>query len=95
MLILDSSVYAQEAFTASIQGPYLLKHANGRVHIKGTYQNGLKHGVWFEYEENGMLQKKEKWKRGEMLWQLFYEKGKLRRSIDKKGNVKERPACGC
>lgn len=86
---------AQDTSKTSIHGSYVSKFSNGNTHEKGIYKYGVKHGIWFEYDEKGLLMKKEKWKNGDLIWQLFYEDGKLRRSIDKKGNIKERPACGC
>jgi antitoxin component YwqK of YwqJK toxin-antitoxin module len=36
-------------------GAYILSHNNGQVRINGNYKNGLRHGKWVEYYENGNI----------------------------------------
>jgi antitoxin component YwqK of YwqJK toxin-antitoxin module len=83
------------AQSAPPDGPYIERHDNGKPKIKGHYKSGNKEGVWYELDPNGNMLKKEKFKHNVVQWQIFYEKGKVIRTIDKKGNVKERPKCGC
>lgn len=76
-------------------GKFLTFHKNGKVAEKGYYLQSQKHRVWYFYNEHGMVVKKERWKAGILIWQIFYEKGKVTKTIDKDGKVTERPPCGC
>jgi antitoxin component YwqK of YwqJK toxin-antitoxin module len=71
-------------------------HANGKLHHKGHFVNDQKHGIWFEYNEHGVLQQKTKWKYGITMWEIHYnEVGRVIKTVNKKGEEKIRPACGC
>lgn len=76
-------------------GKFLTYHKNGKVAEKGFYLQNQKHRIWYFYNEFGVVIKKERWKSGKLMWQIFYEKGKVTKTIDKDGKVTERPACGC
>ena len=78
-----------------INGKYKLLYKNGKVMEKGHYKNSQKTGVWYLYNENGMLNKKEKFLIGVSQWQIFFEKGKITKIIDKNGKITERSKCGC
>jgi antitoxin component YwqK of YwqJK toxin-antitoxin module len=63
---------------------------------QGWQANGQKVGIWYYYYPTGNVEHKEKWKNNQLQWQIYYTpKGKVSKTIDKKGNVKKRPACGC
>ena len=46
---------------------YLYYHENGQLIDKGNYKDGLMHGLWEEYDENGTLKKTEIWEMGELI----------------------------
>lgn len=83
------------AQSTPMNGKYKTYYRSGGVKESGKYKDGVKHGIWMYYLESGSLTRKEKWKMGTLLWQFFYEKGKLIRTIDKDGKETKRPGCGC
>lgn len=99
------SVFVMLAFVAAFgqnttlqlpsNGSYKVFYRNGLIKEKGQYNNTQKKGIWYFYNENGVLEKKEKYKNGTLLWQIFYEKGRITKTIDKNGKVTERSKCGC
>jgi antitoxin component YwqK of YwqJK toxin-antitoxin module len=77
-------------------GKYLARYANGTLSQKGYYTNNQKDKRWYYYNEKGIIERKEKWAKGELQWTIFYSaKGKITRTIDKEGKETVRPACGC
>jgi hypothetical protein len=77
-------------------GKYTARYANHNLKETGFYNNGQKYKRWAYYHENGTVERKEKWVKGELQWQIFYTaKGKISKTIDKKGKETIRPACGC
>jgi hypothetical protein len=70
-------------------------YSNGTLKEKGWTMEGNKIGVWYYYDSIGVLQKKEKWKNELQLWQLYYKRGKIIKTIDKNGKETKRPDCGC
>jgi len=78
-----------------VSGVQKNKYENKVVKESGKLQYGAKHGRWIYYNANGTVEHKEKWKNGTLLWQLFYEKGKIIRTIDKNGIETKRSKCGC
>jgi antitoxin component YwqK of YwqJK toxin-antitoxin module len=79
-----------------VNGKYEARKANGLLIEKGYYTNSHKDKRWYYYNEKGIIARKEKWEKGELQWQIFYnERGRITRTIDKNGKEKVRPACGC
>lgn len=77
-------------------GKYVAHTSDGKLIETGYYTNSQKDKRWTYYNEKGIVERKEKWDKGELQWQIFYnERGKITRTIDKKGKEKVRPACGC
>lgn len=76
-------------------GKYKQLYKNGETMEKGHFKNSQKNGIWYYYNENGMLQKKEKFIFGKSQWQIFFDKGKITKIIDNNGKVTERSKCGC
>jgi antitoxin component YwqK of YwqJK toxin-antitoxin module len=87
-------------FTSNAQKPikekYSSYYADSTLKEKGFYVSGVKDGQWFYYDINSSINLKEKWKKGILIWQIYYTpKGKISKTVDKNGTVKTRPACGC
>jgi antitoxin component YwqK of YwqJK toxin-antitoxin module len=76
-------------------GKYISHYANGSPKERGFYTRGVKDKTWYYYHENSVIDRKEKWKEGILKWQIFYNKGKIIKTIDEKGVVKTRKGCGC
>ena len=76
-------------------GLYKSFYKNGKVMGKGHFKNFQKVGVWYFYDENNILYKKEKYQNGKIQWQLFFNKGKITKIIDQNGHLTERSKCGC
>jgi antitoxin component YwqK of YwqJK toxin-antitoxin module len=96
LLFVSTIAFSQNTAIQTPQdGFYKGFYANKTIKEKGHYKQGLKQGIWYYYSELGVMEKKEKYKLGELQWQLFFEKGKLTKIIDKKGKVTERSKCGC
>lgn len=70
-------------------------HDNGEVKEKGKYRNGEKHGKWKTYNENGILLKVVKYKKGVFWWEHLYKNGKLSQITDRKGRITKMKDCGC
>ena len=52
-------------------GPWKLWHANGKLHWKGSYKDGVKDGVWIRYDEEGAKAKESPWEEG--VEQVIFE----------------------
>jgi antitoxin component YwqK of YwqJK toxin-antitoxin module len=76
-------------------GRYRSLHKNGKTEETGYYKNGLKYGMWYQYNDQGVVLRKQKWKKGELHWQVEYENGRRARITNSKGNVRVLPACSC
>lgn len=93
-LLLASTQMAYAQTPAN--GKYVARTASGTLIETGYYTNGQKDKRWAYYNEKGIIERKEKWTKGQLQWQVFYnEKGKITRTIDKNGKETVRPACGC
>lgn len=78
------------------EGKYIVKYADGVVKERGFYHNGQKHKIWMYYNANSAIDRKEKWVEGKLKWQIFYNnRGRVIKTIDEKGVVRTRKACGC
>ena len=76
-------------------GKYSTRYADGVVKERGFYLNGQKHKIWYYYNPTSSIERKEKWVEGKLKWQIFYNKGKIIKTIDENGVVKTRKGCGC
>lgn len=86
----------QSGFAQTVpDGKFSVSYENGVIKERGTYRNGQKDQLWMFYNPNGSLDRKEKWKNGRLKWQIFYSKGKIIKTINEKGEVKNRSRCGC
>lgn len=77
------------------EGRYKEYYADGTAKERGFYLHSQKHKLWYYYNPNGTIDRKEKWKEGILQWQIFYSKGRIIKTIDKNGVIKTRPNCGC
>jgi antitoxin component YwqK of YwqJK toxin-antitoxin module len=92
LLFLWVDVSAQQP----LHGVYKEFHPNGKVKVKGHYNQGNKTGNWFYYNDKKILEKREFFKNGMLKRTYSYnEKGQLAVIEDDKGNVITKPACGC
>ena len=90
------AVYSQTSENSlPLNGKYKLYYKDGTLMEKGHYKNSKKTGLWYFYNDSGLLLKKEKYQDDQLLWQIFFEKGKITKIIDKNGKITERPKCGC
>lgn len=81
---------------AIADGKYIGKYEDGVVKERGFYLNGQKHKIWMYYNPNSAIDRKEKWAEGKLQWQIFYNnKGRIIKTVNEKGVVKTRKACGC
>lgn len=82
--------------TAVYHGTYIAKHDNGKIAISGYYNNGVKQGLWKEFDEAGTLRKATKYKKGKVHSIIEYnEEGTAIRFTNKKGKVKKIKDCHC
>jgi hypothetical protein len=62
---------------------------------KGKFKDGLKHGKWTVYK-NGKRLRIEKYKKGTLISFIqFNDRGKVVRTMDKKGRVRSFEPCDC
>jgi hypothetical protein len=95
LLVFSGKAYAQKPKKEEWK-PVVAYHSNGRLMLTGNELNGQKEGRWEYFTDKGLLEKREKWKKGKMKWAVFYnEKRKKTRSIDSKGREKKYSSCGC
>jgi hypothetical protein len=79
-----------------VDGKYTVKHPNGLLKERGFYKQGVKHKTWYYYSEAGLMERKEKWQKGVLVWQIFYsEKGKVTKTVDRNGKITVPPPCNC
>ena len=61
-----------------LEGFYLRNDMNGKVDMTGSFENGKRIGIWFNYDENGQI-----------FWSKYYKSGFLVISKEyKKNNIK-------
>ncbi len=69
---------------------------NGKLKEIGTFYQKQKHSIWNYYSPQGLYQRKEKWKKGTMIWAIYYTpKHRKAKTIDSKGKIKIYKDCGC
>ncbi len=89
---VSASLFSQQP----ADGKYMLRYADSTVKETGNYTHGLKDKRWFYYHPNGTIEHKEKWKKGELQWQLFYNhRGKVVKTVDKNGVEHIPSKCNC
>lgn len=95
-VILLVYVPCTELAAQQAEGKYSVNYPNGRLKEKGFYKGGVKHRTWYYYSEAGLMERREKWKNGVMVLQVFYNaKGKVIKTIDRNGKEFIRPPCNC
>lgn len=76
-------------------GKYRVYHHNGKMALDGAYKDTLRHGTWEEFDTDGWLQRKTRYRRGKIIWIKIYREGRLAEVINRKGKVKKMKDCGC
>lgn len=73
------------------------RHYNDSLQLvfEGHYKNGLRHGIFKEFDTTRLLITKSKYKRGKLRWMQLYKDGKIYAVIDRKGVYRKRKDCGC
>lgn len=72
------------------------RYDNGKKEFVKKYENGQNCGFWKFYRPDGIIERKEKYKKGILVFTWFYnEEGKLIRSVNRKGKEKVYRACNC
>ncbi|ATB49113.1 toxin-antitoxin system YwqK family antitoxin [Corallococcus macrosporus] len=81
---------------SSAQGPYVAYHPNGKLAVRGQFENGLKVGTWTFFDEAGVLESTSEFKDGGWHGQRvrYFPNGKPQRIEEyregrKNGLVKE------
>jgi antitoxin component YwqK of YwqJK toxin-antitoxin module len=76
-------------------GKYTEHYEGGQTKVKGYYKNGQKHRNWIHYRSNGIMEKREVWKKGILQGiYLYNEKGRLESITGKNGKTRLVP-CNC
>ncbi|MSQ79670.1 MAG: hypothetical protein EXR21_08360 [Flavobacteriaceae bacterium] len=87
---------AQQDTTQAGKVNWRFQNPASGLNEKGQFKNGKRSGLWEFYKTNGKLAKREKYKKGQFWWAIYYkENGKVAYSIDRKGKVVKRSDCGC
>ncbi|HCS21027.1 MAG TPA: hypothetical protein DIW47_10795 [Bacteroidetes bacterium] len=76
-------------------GRYRQYNDSHQLVFEGHYKNGLRQGIFKEYDASGFLLTKSKYKRGTLRWTQLYKDGKIYATIDRKGVYRKRKDCGC
>lgn len=91
---LVNPVYAYTPHSKPVK--YREFYENGKLKVKGKMMDGARHGNWYYYTQNQMLQKRERYKNGKLKQTFIYnEKGLLITIILEDGKVIHQKACGC
>ncbi|OYU97426.1 MAG: hypothetical protein CFE21_03800 [Bacteroidetes bacterium B1(2017)] len=71
-------------------------YENGKVKSSGHFIDHKKTGIWLFYHTEGWLLRKEKWRKGKMLYSIEYnEKRRRVRGVNSKGEEILYRDCGC
>ena len=81
-------------FNPPDNGRFKSVYENGKTKEEGYFRNGKKDKRWFYYDENGTVNLKERWKKGNLIWQVYYKKGKVVKTVDRFGKISIKPGCG-
>jgi len=73
-----------------LNGTNIETYKSGQLKEKGNFKNGLKHGAWKSWQENGLLLYSESWRNGKKHGKMivFNEKGSINNTFYYKNNQK-------
>lgn len=95
ILFFAPKVFSQSQKSDSTKtGKYYFKN-HDTVAIKGYFKNTKRHKIWNWYNSDGTLHKQIKYKNGQQLWVLYFEKNKPWLKINRHGKRKVIRACKC
>ncbi|MFM9946064.1 MAG: hypothetical protein ACKVQB_12620 [Bacteroidia bacterium] len=92
--------FASQSFTqsgtldSSKTGIYYFKTVE-KVTVKGYFKNTKRHKIWTWYNVDGSIHKQIKYKQGQQLWLIYFEKNKPWLKINRHGKKKVIRACKC
>ena len=66
-----------------------------KLHEKGLFVDGKRHGTWQYRDTTGSVVLREKYKNGIYKWSVYYKNGKIIETRNNKGKIIKRSACGC
>jgi antitoxin component YwqK of YwqJK toxin-antitoxin module len=93
-LALANPISAHTPYSKPVK--YREFYENGKLKVKGKLVDGQKHGQWYYYAPNQLLQKRERYKKGKLKQTFIYnEKGLLITIIMEDGRIIPQKACGC
>ena len=65
---VDDKICAELTFSKNqLHGPFKGYHPNGKVHSTGSYKNGKRDGLLTWFNEDGTIERKEKWIEDELV----------------------------
>ncbi len=95
ILFFSSNAISQATNQDSTKtGPYYFKNQD-HLSVSGYFKNSKRHKIWNWYNPDGTLKKQMKYKNGQALWILYFEKNKPWLKINRKGKRKIIRACEC
>ena len=72
------------------------KYENGNKKHVEKFKNGEKCGIWNYYAPTGYLERRERYRKGQLVFTWHYnEEGRLSESVNKSGKRKQHKSCGC
>jgi YD repeat-containing protein len=96
LLVFLASLKAQEIQSDSTKnGVFYLYGDSGHIRLKAYYKDTLRVKTWTEYDSQGFITKKTRYRKGKIRWIHTYDKGLLTEVTDRKGAVRKRKKCGC
>lgn len=81
-------------FDSTKNGKYYFK-THDTVTVSGYFKNLKRHKIWNWYNPDGTIHKQIKYKNGQQLWILYFEKNKPWLKINRHGKRKVIRACKC
>jgi len=74
----------------------VIRFANGKRNIVKKFNNGLACGRWSYYSTENYLIKRERYKKGELVFTWIYnDEGRVAETINKKGKHRKHKHCNC
>lgn len=84
----------QQTNDSSKNGKYLF-YNYGKTEIDGYFKDQKRHGIWTWYNPDSSVRKKIRYKKGRMLWIIYYEQNKVWLKIDRYGKRRVIRPCDC
>lgn len=95
LLLLGCSGQSFGQYDSTQNGRYKQYNDSQVLLFTGKYKDGLRHGIFKEYDAEGFMITKAHYRRGQLRWMQLYKNGKMYAVVNRKGEVRKAKDCGC